>query len=551
MPSASLGPGLPSAPPAQEPAAGPPGALPPAGEYALGWDVLHYDIEVALPAGPGWIAGRTFLRVLRTAAEATVLPLDLVGLAATSVRVNGGPVAIDQRAGKLLVPTVGGRAGDTLGIEVVYAGTPDDGLVLGKTTAGDPSAFADNWPDRARYWFPAVDHPADKATVAFTVHAPATWEVVSNGVMVGAPTPTPPGMGGPPGERRTWRWREDAPIPTYTMVIGATELVVDTVGTAACGKAPRSPRPDGCVAVTTWLYPSDREKGAPSFRRAARMVDLLSDWVAPFPYEKLAHVQSSTRFGGMENVSAIFYDEISVAAGRDRGGRDFEETVAHETAHQWFGDSVTEADWHHLWLSEGFANYFEALFYELAGEPEVFRDDLDRPVIDPAASDLFALLNENNYDKGAWVLHMLRGVVGDSAFHAGIRAYYDRHQNGTALTSDLEAAMERASGRDLGWFFEQWLQRPGYPTLRVTHRFEAAEQQIVVDIEQTQKASWPRFRVPTHVLVRGPWGERRQPVQLDGARTTVRVPAPSAASAVIVDPDGWVLAVTEGADGAR
>jgi aminopeptidase N len=343
------------------------------------------------------------------------------------------------------------------------------------------------------------------------------------------------------------------------MVIGATELAVDTVGRAACGRAARSPRADGCVAVTTWLYPADREKAAPSFRRAGRMVDLFAEWIAPFPYEKLAHVQSSTRFGGMENVAAIFYDERAISEGRDIEG-----TVAHETAHQWFGDSVTEADWRHLWLSEGFATYFAALFYEWADGRDAFRremddarttvlrsDVVDRPIIDPDAADLFGLLNPNNYQKGAWVLHMLRGVVGDAAFQRGIRDYYERHQHGTALTADLEAAMERASGTELGWFFEQWLNRPGYPQLRVAHRYDAATNEVVVDVEQTQKASWPRFRVPTTVLVRGPWGERRQPVQLDGARTTVRVAAPAAADAVTVDPDGWVLAVAEGASGAR
>jgi aminopeptidase N len=548
---------LPSAPPTGEPAPIPPGAIPASGPYAPGWDVQHYDVEIALPDGPGWIAGRTTVRATRTAAGIASLPLDLKGLGVTRVRVGGRDVETSHTAGRVTVPVGPGARGDSVVVEVTYAGTPDDGLVLGRTTGGQPSAFADNWPDRARFWFPAVDHPADKATVAFTVHAPAAWQVISNGVLESAPAPTPATVGGPPGERRTWRWRTRVPIPTYTMVIGATQLAVDTVGTAACGRAPTSVRPDKCVAVSTWLYPADREKGAPSFRRAPRMLDRFAEWIAPFPYEKLAHVQSSTRFGGMENVAAIFYDERGIAEGRN-----IESTVAHETAHQWFGDSVTEADWRHLWLSEGFATYFEALFYEWEDGPAAFRREMDgsratylrsdvadRPIIDPQATDLFGLLNANNYQKGAWVLHMLRGVVGDSAFQRGIRDYYERHRNGVALSADLQAAMERASGRQLGWFFEQWLTRPGHPTLRVTHRWDAATREVVVDVEQTQKAAWPRFRIPTEVLVRGGWGERRQPVELEGARTTVRVPAPAAADAVTVDPDGWVLAVTEGAGG--
>ena len=571
VPMAARAQALPSGPPASEPAATKPGAVPPSGAYAAGWDALHYDIELALPEGPGWIAGRTTIRVLRTAIKvaraddasfagvAAELPLDLVGLAVDGVKVNGRAARSRLENGKLLVDTGPGNPGDTVTVEVTYSGVPDDGLVLGKTVEGTPSAFADNWPDRARYWFPSIDHPDDKATVSFTVHAPAAWEVVANGTLVAPPSPTPASAGGPAGARRTWRWRTDVPIPTYTMVVGATALAVDTVGTAACGRAPLSPRADHCIAVTTWIYPQDRAKAAPSFKRAAKIVDLFSDWIGPFSYEKLAHVQSSTRFGGMENVAAIFYDEKGIAQGRN-----IESTVAHETAHQWFGDSVTEADWHHLWLSEGFATYFAALFYEWAdGEPAFKRemndarstylrsDVTDQPIVDPAARDLFELLNQNNYQKGAWVLHMLRGVVGDSAFHAGIRSYYAAHRNGNALSSDLQAAMEKSSGKPLDWFFDQWLNKPGYPTLRVTHRYDAATKEEVVDVEQTQKAAWPRFRIPTQVLIKGAWGERRQAVELSGARTSVRIAAPTAADAAIVDPDGWVLQITEGAAPAR
>ena len=556
---AAPGVALPTAPPAAEPASIPPGRVPPTGDPALGWDILHYDIEIALPTGPGWIAGRTTIQALRTA-PAGSLALDLVGLAVTDVRVDRRVVGIDQREGKLIVATGGGRAGDTLQVEITYAGTPDDGLVLQQTTGGKPSAFVDNWPDRARFWFPSVDHPADKATASYTVHAPAAWQVIANGAPVGPAVRTAAGTGGPAGDRRTWRWRTDVPIPTYTMVIGATELAVDTVGTAACGNAPAAAGRDRCVEVTTWLYAEDRAKAAPSFARSARMVQLMSEWIGPFPYEKLAHVQSSTRFGGMENAAAIFYDEKGIAAGRNIEG-----TVAHETAHQWFGDSVTEAEWRHLWLSEGFATYFGALFYEWADGTAAFRSEMsqerrgylgsavvDRPVIDPEADDLFGLLNANNYQKGAWVLHMLRGVVGDSAFQAGIRAYYDKHKNGTALTADLRTAMERASGADLRWFFGQWLEQPGHPILRVTPTFEATNGQVVVMIEQIQRASWPRFRTPLTLVARGPWGERRLDVELTGARTLARFPADAPADSVTVDPDGWVLLTVEGeAAGAR
>ena len=160
------------------------------------------------------------------------------------------------------------------------------------------------------------------------------------------------------------------------------------------------------------------------------MVNFFSTKVGPFPYEKLANVQSSTRFGGMENASAIFYSQEAIAKGKN-----IESTVSHEIAHQWFGDSVTEKEWHHLWLSEGFATYFGALFFEQSdgrdnfiermekSKKRIFQSKVtDRPIVDYEVRDLFKLLNSNNYPKGAWVLHMLRGLLGDEIFLEGFQS---------------------------------------------------------------------------------------------------------------------------------
>jgi aminopeptidase N len=347
------------------------------------------------------------------------------------------------------------------------------------------------------------------------------------------------------------RWATRVPIPTYTMVLGATRFAVTPTPGAP---PPAGPVSGGPVRITTWLYPEDSARAARSFRRANEIVAWYEALVAPFPYEKLAHVQSATRFGGMENAGAIFYDEKALAAGMD-----IEETVAHETAHQWFGDSVTEGDWHHLWLSEGFATYFSALFFEHAEGEERFRaimrraregylasEDTARPIIDPAEQNLFALLNRNNYDKGAWVLHMLRGLLGDSAFFDGLRRYYRAHAGGNALTPDLQKALESASGRELGWFFQQWLYQPGYPRIRVAWRWLSAEHVAEVTITQVQSASWPTFRFPLDLLMTTPTGPVRRQVLVSRREETFRLPAPAAPTAVTADPDDRLLVVVEG-----
>jgi aminopeptidase N len=255
----------------------------------------------------------------------------------------------------------------------------------------------------------------------------------------------------------------------------------------------------------------------------------------------------------MENASAIFYSEQGIASGRNMEG-----TVSHEIAHQWFGDAVTEASWHHLWLSEGFATYFGALFFEVADGVPAFRammegsrarvvgsGDVERPVIDPEETDLFALLNDNNYPKGGWVLHMLRGLLGDEAFFAGIRAYYERNLHTAVLTEDFQAVMEEVSHRDLDWFFTQWLYRPGYPVFEVDERWvpgEGGAGVAEVTVRQVQKEGWPRFRVPMELC----WGEGegrlcREAVSGSASDTfRFRLDA-RPGGPVALDPDGWVL----------
>lgn len=528
------------------------GVAPPPGPYAPGINVLHYDIEVGISDTASWFAGRTKIHVALTGDD-SVLPLDFSGLAVDDIRLDGAEANATYRDGKLDVALASHHAPDTVVVTVAYHGTPDDGLIIEKNVHGQPSVFADDWPNRARFWFPSVDHPSDKATATFTVHAPSHWKVVANGRLVKGPVPAAADAIGPPGKRSTWVWEEDVPIPTYTMVIGAANMVVDTVGEAACGHAPASKRPDGCIEVTYWVFPQDTAAARVSFARGAQIVNFYTHLVGPFSYEKLANVQSATRFGGMENSSVIFYSQRALARGRD-----IEPTVAHEMAHQWFGDAVTEANWHHLWLAEGFATYFSALFFEHAdGEAEFHRimaqnrrvyinsRDTNLPIVDPREDSLFALLNRNNYQKGAWVLHMLRGVLGDSTFFRGIRLYYAAHRNGNALTWDLQSAMQKASGQNLDWFFDEWVFEAGYPDFDVSWRWipgDGSAGTAEVTVVQKQKGSWPRFRMPVDIaLERAGHDEAHRRVTVDGERSVFRIQADARPDSVAFDPGGWVL----------
>ncbi len=544
-------------PPPLDPAAGwtepdpvPIGLPPEADRYHDAIDVLHYDVELVVPPEGDRIAARTVIRYLREGRGVHTVTVDLSGLAVEAVTARGVPIQFRQDPGLLRMVSPGmPGVYDTLQVEVMTRGTPDDGLIIGRNVHGEPTVFADNWPNRARFWFPSNDHPSDKATVSYTVHVPPAYSVIANGAQTGEPEPADPARTGGIEGLVTWRWGTRVPIPTYLMVVGIANLEVLDQGVAACGAAPASPRSDGCIEVTSWAFPPDTAFAREIFGRSGQMVDAFTDLFGPYLFEKLANVQASTRFGGMENASAIFYSEEAIAEGRD-----IEDTVAHEIAHQWFGDAVTPADWPHLWLSEGFATYFAAVFRERIEGPEAFQtrmarsreryltsDVVDRPVVDSTASNLLDLLNANSYDKGALVLHMLRWVVGDRTFFNQIRSYYQRHTGGNVVTADLQAAFDEVRGELLDWFFQQWLHSPGYPTYRVEWSWDERSQRARVSIVQDQPEDWPTFQMPVELEFQLAGGVHRVTEWVDGREWSVSVTLPSRPTRLRLDPDGWLL----------
>ncbi|MGH7542564.1 MAG: M1 family metallopeptidase, partial [Gemmatimonadota bacterium] len=510
-------------------------------------DVLHYEIALSLPDSDRSIAGRAEI-LYEAVAALDSLALDFGGLEVDSVRVDGRTAAFRHEGERLVIETPPTDPGARREAAVWYHGAPTDGLILGPNRHGDFVVFADNWPDRARYWFPGIDHPSDKATVRFEVSAPSWMEVVANGYLVDRVDL---------GDRRTrTRWAETAGIPTYCMVIGAADFAIVEAGEGAG------------VPVSHWTYPADSLAGAAAFARSTEIVAFYDSLFGPYPYEKLAHVQSSTRYGGMENSSAIFYGEEVIGeaaldpatAGRAAGVPGVDELtglVAHETVHQWFGDAVTEADWRHLWLSEGFATYFAAVFFELHGgntgrgpaelarrmrdmreEVIAYHLETPEPVYGEESREYESLLTPNNYQKGAWVLHMLRRQVGDEAFFGAIRRYYSALRDENAWTADFERIVEETSGQDLGWFFAQWLGRADLPVLlRETTSGEDGRTRIVV---RQPQAGGP-FRLDVELELRWEGGGRRERIVMEEPETVLEVHTPRPLQEIEIDPDAWLL----------
>jgi aminopeptidase N len=492
-------------------------------------DALRYRIHLTLNDSDNTISGEAEILFAVTQDSVAEVPLDFEGLTVDEVKENSRPGRFNSASGRLTITLKGTyHKGDQFTVAIRYHGAPRDGLFIKKNKFGDRTVFADNWPNRAHYWFPAIDHPYDKAEVEFFVTAPDRYGVVANGELLEI-TSLQNGS-------KVWHWREAAPIPVYCMVAGAAEFSILKSGSSEN------------VPIFLYLYPKDRDHGIKDFRRAAQMLEFYTNLIGPYPYEKLALVESSTRFGGMENSSNIFFDEKTV----DGTGK-IEGTVAHEIAHQWFGDAVTESDWHHLWLSEGFATYFGHLFFERADGRDKFlslmRTDREivlsssranpRPIHDTSIKDLFQLLNRNNYQKGGWVLHMLRHLLGDEKFFAGVREYYRSHRGGNALTEDFEHAMERQYGSSLGWFFKQWIYEPGYPVYDVLWRWDQANRQLLITV--TQKQQGPLFRMPVDVEFILASGVRKEVIDVNQREQVFTFKVDSRPASIALDPGEWVL----------
>ena len=503
-------------------------------------DVVHYAFHLTLSDDTDEIAGRADITVRFVSSGVREFALDLVdrdedgraAMSVTGVSRGGDAVGFSHTDDRLTISmATPSQAGERRTYRVEYRGVPANGLIIDQNRHGERTFFGDNWPNRARNWLPTVDHVSDKATVEWIVVAPNHYQVIGNGAMVES-TDLPDGT-------RLTHWKTRVPIPTKVMVIGAARFAVQRVGEV-----------DG-VPVESWVYPQDRDAGFYDYALAEKVLRFFTGHIGPFPYAKLANVQSKTRYGGMENASNIFYSERSVS-----GTRRGEGLIAHEVAHQWFGDSITENDWHHVWLSEGFATYFAQLYTEFTyGRDRLvqgmqrnrdtvirfYRQNPELAVVAPSIADLNDLLNRNSYQKGGWVLHMLRRQVGDEAFWEGIRSYYRTYRDKNALTEDFQRAMEQVSGQDLETFFHQWIFEPGHPTLEATWSYDASAQRLSVTVEQTQQTA-TLFSTPLDIgIVLPGGGVRVETMQLDGASQTAGFDADTEPTEIVLDPDTWLL----------
>lgn len=464
-------------------------------------DIKHYRFQLSLSDSADVIYGNAQITILFKKQGLQNFRLDLTnkttlrqgkGMVIDGIKIADVPVVFTHTNDEIIfmLPTPS-AANETLVFTITYHGIPFDGLRIGATKFGDRSFFNENWPNRARQWLPTLDHPSDKATSEFIVTAPAKYKVVSNGLLMEEST-----MG---NNTKLTHWKQSVPVSCWLFVLGVAEFAVQYVDQFN-GKS-----------IETWVYAKNREAGFYDFAEPTKAVmEFYSSYVGPFAYEKLANIQCASVNGGMETSSAIFYGEDLVNGKRDVRTR---EVVIHEIAHQWFGNAVTETTWDDAWLSEGFATFFTLLFNEHAyGKEEyikgvikarksVFDMAVKMPnfsIVSPRSAEKEPVTSGLTYQKGAWVLHMLRNLVGEVNFKKGIQTYYATYFNSNATTNDFMAIMEEASGQNLQTFFKQWLYQPINPTINGTWDYNVATKKITIQLQQTQQGDMV-FDVPVEI----------------------------------------------------
>jgi aminopeptidase N len=503
------------------------------------WRPEHYLVNITLNDQLSEITANARINIL-VLKPTNLIDFDFGELTTDAVTVNSSSVTFTHTNGKLHI-NLPERAnpGTRLVVTINYRGKPKDGLILSNDKDGKPSVVGDNWPDRVHHWIPTFDHPSAKATVTFNITAPAREEVVANGRLDHVETT---GSG-----QRTWTYSEGVPIPPYCMIISVGQF------------ARVEPTVRSLTPLSYYVPLSERHLAEKGFGPTIPSVEFFTQTVAPYPYEKLAMIVGATRYGGMENSSAIvFTSNLLSRSGSDGMSKAYGipaanvGLIAHEVAHQWFGDSVTESTWADLWLSEGFATYFAGLFLQRYEGEDVFQSYMKdaaanvfeyekrkrTPIFDRDTENLMDLLNANNYQKGAWVLHMLRSSLGDDVFFRAIRNYYEAHKSGVATTEDLRAALEKASGKDLDWFFNRWVYDSGHPQYELTWQW-FRRRDLRLTLKQVQPGN--AFLDPVPIVITTASGKRDVVLKPSGKQSIETIELREQPTNIEVDPRQTLL----------
>ncbi len=497
------------------------------------FDALNYRLNLSFPMDGPYFEGSMTLRFRVIDDSISSVTLHMVHLVADSALVENDPTTYIRDDSTITIDLNGYRyAPETLSVTIHYHDyTTNRGYYYYQR-----DAYTMTEPQDARWWFPCFDEPWDKATSEIFATVPEDYDVGSNGWLESV-------IHDQQNHTRTYHWVNDDQIATYLInLIMADYAVWNDYYFAGSGDS---------IPILNMVYAEDSSDAAYDFGNVPAMMGVFSDLFYPYPLNKYGQgTVEPFAFGGMEHqtMSTLHRNWI-------RGDRSLESGISHELAHMWWGDFVTMSDWRHIWLNEGFATYSSALFNEAFYGLERFNESMTayregylayvdnfghEPLYDP--DYLFAA---PEYYKGAWVLHMLRGIVGNYAFFGGLHYYASLYGYGNASTWDFEDAMEMISGIELAWFFEEWIFGQAHPIYQYAWSYSGEGPYTVqLEILQVQDAASP-FRMPIEIAILSnqdtSWFVIENQYEYQAYEFTIS----SLPTDLLLDPDNWILKESE------
>ncbi len=462
-------------------------------------DIKHTAIDVRLNAEEKHISGTVTHTVAPFNEGLEAVTFDAVEMSIAGATVAGEPATFTYDGERVRVefPQPPRRGADVkVGIE--YSTQPRIGLYFVEPDAAYPDKPMQAWTqgqdEDTKFWFPCIDAPNQKATTELKATVPGTWFVLSNGRLLNEKMNK--------DGTRTFHWHQDRPHATYLITLAAGEFTrID------------ASRPG--LTIDYFVEEKDREAGERTFAKTPGMLELFEEVTGmDYPWAKYSQVVvRDFVFGGMENTSATSMTENILLD--EKATEDFtsDGLISHELAHMWFGDLVTCRDWSHGWLNEGFATFMEMLWTERhLGADEYVQEALDnadiyiaeryrRPIVANVYNEPIDVFDRHLYEKGSLVLYMLRHLLGDHRFFRSIRRYVATNQDKNVVTHDLVEAIAEETGRNMDWFFDQWVYRPGHPKLKVNWSWDQQQKIASVTVKQQQDTEdgTPIYRLPVTI----------------------------------------------------
>jgi len=509
------------------------------------FDLLNLKLKLQFDMSEKAVTGEATETLIPLRMNMDSLHLDAIGMKINNVDLNGQKLGYSYNDTTLSIALGHSyNLSDTLTLAINYYTKPVKGLTFIAPDSAYPDRHPEVWSqseaEDARYWYPCHDYPDDFATSEMIVTVPDTWTVISNGALKNVIHDKSAG-------EKTFDWVEAHPHVIYlnSVIAGIFNRYEDHYGD------------------TPIYYYSDPKYGDQISKNFSKEPDVLRFYSKvtgqPYVWEKMA-LTTTTDFiwGGEENVSAITLTDNTIHDKYAEPQVSSTSLIAHESAHQWFGDLMTCRSWAHAWLNEGFATYFEALYQEHAFGKDEFSYEMYRnhqnvlaadnreriPTVRNWYNDPVDMFSTYIYPRGSSVLHMLRGIMGDSLFYKAIRHYVAENKFQNVDTHDFADAVREATGYNLYWFFNEWLYKAGHPKFDVIHHYDSETHQLALTVRQTQKVDslTPVYRMPVEVYIQTDHDSLMKTVWVNSLEKTFTFDVPEQPRMVNFDENHWLLA---------